>query len=344
MCNFRFTRALLIAGLGIAVAGCEANGLFGDFAPKTEAAKPKAESEKPKTETVTSDAETVTPVTLAAQRSRRAARRTRIVAGVSGPGRAAGTTGATRTEFGGRRSTTPPLSISAAATYLVSGSDLVVKVDAGILSSAFYSQTLAVRPYHPRDTYVWTEGTGRLVYDINLKTLSQTVVIDKDSPAADEYQSGDEIELALLEVPRRNAEPIQTVSRSRMIFYEDDSSRKARLLTNQIDELGQRLTIALPANSARAFRGIGEAVLHAELDDEVLGVELIVVNDKLPRDYPANTRILHVFTIVPASEDDEARWAKAHAIPRRINLFFVGLRGQILPEIDTPLTVRGTTY
>ena len=333
MFNNGLVRALLIAGLGIAVAGCEGNGPFGGFGPKTEAAKPKAEPVKPKAGT----APPATPRTQAAGRSA-------IVAGVSGPGRIAGTTRAARTRFGGRRSTNPTLSISAAGTFHVSGSRLVVKVDAGILSSAFYSQTLAVRPYHPRDTYVWTEGSGRLVYDINLKTLSQTVAIEVGSPGSDEYQSGDELELALLEVPRRNAAPIQTVSRSRMIFYEDDASRKATLLTEQIDELGQKLIIALPANAARAFRGIGEAVLHAELDDEALGIELKVVNDVLPRDYPANTRLFHVFTIVPASEDDEDGWAKAHAIPRSINLFFAGQRGQILPEVDGPLTVRGTTY
>ena len=182
------------------------------------------------------------------------------------------------------------------------------------------------------------------MYDINFKTLSQPITIDENSPGAEEYQSGDEIELALLEVPRKNAESIQTVSKSRVIFYRDEPSRQAQLMTDRIDDLGQKLTIVLPANAAKAFLGIGAAVLRAELSDAALGIKLNVVNEKLPRNYPANMRLDHVFTIVLASENDRDRWAQAHAIPRKINISIVGQRGQIMPEVDKSLTVRGTTY
>ena len=343
MFNKAIILALLVGGLGVAVAGCEElykdRNLFAASEPKkepiifkTEAVKHKTESIRPKKETVRPKKETVRPKKEAVRPKAKAAKPVRD------PFVTAGDTFGKREMMGGR------LSIAVPRTYFISGSPLVVSIDAGKLSRAFYSRMLALRPYHPIDEYVWTEGTGRPVHDINLNTLSQTVTIGKDSPAADEYQDGEEIEAALFEVPRRNTEPLKFVSTKRMIYYADSSGPQALLVSDQIDNLGDGITIALPANAARAFPGIETAVLRAELDDKTVGIKLKVTRETLPRKYPANTRAKQIFTVILASQDDQKKWQKAHVISRGVNLTIVGRHGRRMPEIDKKLTIRGTTY
>ncbi len=329
MFNKAIILALLVGGLGVAVAGCEElykdRNLFAASEPKKETIKPKKETIKPKTEAIRPTTEAVRPRAKAAKPAR-------------DPFFTAGDTVGDKELMGG------PLNISVFGTYFISGSPLVVSIDAGKLSRAFYSRMLALRPYHPSDAYVWAEGTGRPVYDINLNILSQTVTIGRDSPAADEYQDGEEIEAALFEVPRRNTEPIKFVSTKRMIYYADSSGPLALLVSGDIDNLGDRITIALPANASRAFPGIGTAVLSAEFDDKTVGIKLKVTRETLPRKYPANRRVKHIFTVMLASQDDQKKWQKAHMIPRRVNLTIVGRHGRRMPEIDKKLTIRGTTY
>ncbi len=320
MFNKAIILALLVGGLGVAVAGCE-----GEFLGQPIFGEPKKETVKPKKKTIIPKTESVRPIAEAAKPAR-------------GPFPTAGDTLGKKEMMGGR------LSISVPSKYFISGSPLVVSIDAGKLSGGFYSRTLALRPYHPSDAYVWAGGTGRPVHDINLNTLSQTVTIGKDSPAADEYQDGDEIQVAFFEIPLRSAEPIRIISKNRLIYYEDSSGPLALLNSGDIDDLGERITIILPANAARAFPGIGAAVLRAKFDDKAVGIKLKVINERFPRKYPANMRLKHIFTVVLASQDDQKKWAKAHTIPRRINLTIVGRPGQRIPKINKQLTIRGTTY
>jgi len=327
---------LLVGGLGVAVAGCEElykdRNLFASSEAKKEPTIFRAETVKPKTQTVIPKEVTVRPKTITIKPKAKAAKPFKA------PFFTAGDTVGERELMGG------PLSISVFGKYFISGSSLVVSIDAGKLSRAFYSRMLALRPYHPNDAYVWAEGTGRLVYDTNLKTLSQTVTIGQDSPAVDEYQSGDEIQVALLEVPRRSTEPIKFLSTKRMIYYPNSSGPQALLVSDQIDNLGDRITIILPANAARAFPGIETAVLRAELGDKEVGIRLKVNREKLPRKYPANRRVKHIFTVMLASNDDQNKWVKAHTIPRKVNITIVDRHGQRMPELDNQLTIRGTTY
>ena len=63
MFNKAIILALLVGGLGIAVAGCEAlykdRNLFATSQPKTEAVEPKTETIKPKTEPIKPKTEAV---------------------------------------------------------------------------------------------------------------------------------------------------------------------------------------------------------------------------------------------------------------------------------------------
>ena len=336
MFNKAIIVALLVGGLGISVAGCEEfykdRNLVASSEPKKAPVIAKAETVKPETVAVRPKTATARPRATAVRP------RAEVAQPARAPFAAAGDTSGEQEIIG------DALNISTFGKYFVSGSPLIVRITSGKLSSAFYSQSLAMRPYHPRHSYLWATGTGRLVYDANLKTLTQTVNIGKDSPAKDEYQKGDVIQVALLEVPRKNTEPIKFISTKRMVYYEDRSGPQALLVSDQIDNLGDRITIILPANAARAFPGIETAVLRIELEDRPAGIKLKVNRETMPKKFPANRRVKYTFTIIPASELDQKKWEKAHTIPRKMNIRLVGRHGQRMPKIDRQLTIRGTTY